>query len=43
MKNLSKCWRQACNRIILIIHSAVREAPSQIWRFKEDFLEGMIP
>lgn len=40
MKNLSKYWRQACNKMISIIPGTIREAPRQMWRFKEDFSGG---
>lgn len=40
MKNLAKYWSYACNMKVLKSQGAVSEAPRQIWRFKEDFLEG---
>lgn len=43
IKYLAKYWRYACNMKVLITQGAISEAPRQIWRFKEDFLEGMMP
>lgn len=43
IKNLAKYWRQACNMRVLNTQGAIREAPRQTGRLKEDFPEGMMP